>query len=78
MLFELLDILSLELSMLVVAVRLLKRNGDTVKYVRGLLEDVIHLLKRAVSCLWVEEIDNREDASVSVEYQFVLISSNRS
>lgn len=53
----LLDILSLELSMLVVFVGFLQRDGNYIKYIGRLLEDVIHFLKGTKTCFGEEEVD---------------------
>lgn len=59
------DIFSLKLTMLVVTVRLVKRDRYNVEDIRRPLEDVIHLLERTVSCLGVKEPHSREDAGVT-------------
>ena len=51
--------------MLVVAVGLLDRDFHDVKDVRGLLEDVVHLLKRTETGLGEEEVHGGEDECVS-------------
>lgn len=60
-----LEVLGFEVAMLVVAVRLFERVRRGVEDICGLLEDVVHLLKRAVASLGVEEVDNWEDERVA-------------
>lgn len=64
-LHNLLDELGLELAVLVVAVGLPDGDVHNVENVGGLLEDVIHLLQRAVAGLGEEEVHNWEDSSIT-------------
>lgn len=59
------DVVSLELAMLVITVRLFERDRNNIEHVRGLLEDVVHLFKRAVTCLRVEKVHDRENNGVA-------------
>lgn len=53
-----------ELTVFAVAVGLVASNRNNVEDIGGLLEDDIHLLKRSVGGLGIEEVDDREDESV--------------
>lgn len=77
MLLDLLNVISFELTMLVVTVRLVERDRNNIEHVRGLLEDIIHFLERAISCLGVEEPDGWEDAGVTGRRQYQLVKPCR-
>lgn len=62
---SLLDVLGLELSVLVVAVRLLDRVGDGIEDVGGFLEDGVHFLERSVPGLGEEEVHDGKHESVA-------------
>lgn len=62
---SLLEELRLELTMLVVAVRLLDRDGNGVEDVCGLLEDGVHLFQGAVARLGEEEVHGGEHKCVA-------------
>lgn len=54
----------LELTVLVVPVWLLERDGNDVEDVGALLEDVVHLLEGSISGLGEEEVGHWEDEGV--------------
>jgi len=70
---------SLEELLLLVAVFVvhkwfLDRDRNDVEDVRRLLEDQVHLLQGSVSCLWEEEVDQREDEGIDDgEYRIGII-----
>lgn len=55
-------------SVLPVAVGLVAGHGDKAEDGRCLVEDDVHFLQGSVGCLWVEEVDHREDEGVAVEF----------
>lgn len=64
MLFGLL-IVDQNFAVLTIATWFMLSSPDHCKEVLCLLEDGVHFLKGAVSCFWIEEIDDREDESVT-------------
>jgi len=59
------NVLRLKLTELIIAMGLIDRNRDDVKDIVRFLEDIIHLFEGAVARFRVEEINYREDNSVS-------------
>ena len=62
----LLQVFWLQISVLVVAVRLVNRNGNSIEDICRLLEDSIHLLQRAIASFGEEEVDTWEHESVAI------------
>lgn len=52
-------------AVLTIAVGLVASDGDSIEYAVGLVEDRVHLFKRAVGSFRIEEVDNREDEGVA-------------
>lgn len=59
-----LQIVDQQLTVLSVASGLVVRNADDVEDIRRLVEDLVHLLERAVRGLGVEEVDAGDDEGV--------------
>ena len=68
---NLLDILLLELTVLVVAVRLIEGIRNNVENVRTLLENIVHLFQGAKTSLGKEEVHAGKNKRVAGEVSLV-------
>lgn len=63
---SLFEVLWLELTVLIVTIRLLDGDLDDVEDIGGLLEDGVHFLQGTVACFWEEEVDCRKHKEIAV------------